>query len=927
MTGVFPRAGALVVLIAALAISRAEAQDGAVGGHVRDSTTGRGLDGVTITIEEVRRGTVSDTAGAFRIRQVHSGTYTIRFQRIGYRATSIAGVSILAGQSTTLQVVMLSSAVELEELSVAAGPPDPLDALSTQTEQRYTAEDFRTLPVSSLDEALALSTGAVGSSYRGGRPGEQSFILDGMGVKNQLDASSNSIGIQIPPDILTEATLVTNGFSAKYGQAISGMVNVVTTDGGPTWTGRVAYENDRILTGPADLGLDRFIISASGPLVAGIKAVIGIDLNGRFDFDPTSAPAPTNPNDPRHDIPSPLPHNSGEQLSFAGKLIIPAGKGNTIRLFGLYGQQEQLLYDQQYKYDQAFAPGLSFNGTLASAAFQHASSGSTRTPVVIDARVGYAGRDFIRGTLADSADYIFGSFNKGKFQIIGQDIARARDTVTADQPIPGLYRPDYSVKSPWGVPAFFLTQGSQGSLAWNNFQELRGQLDVTIGLGTQGDIYVGGEYLHQHVQTFQRVLGYLPVGDTVPPAVASDFSPNAASLYLEGQWRVNELGFTAGLRYDQFDSHTLNDTIQSTVQRALNPRVAVSTVLKKFTLVSSFGYFSQPPDYQFLVDAAFDDVNRTGRFRVGNPNLGFERAWQFEFNVRMRPSANILLRTGVYFKHLYGLVASVPVGFNPDSAIFGNGDYGQVQGIEATVERAIVGGWGFRVMYTLQSALASSSNAYLVRTAFTIDPVTGDTIIPGRIQFPFDLDRRHTFTGILQGLIPANVGPHVLGGYPLAKWQGSTIVRVLSGLPYTPIDPLTGVPGRPNSARLPWTSQIDILIRRPLQVGKVEGSLYLDVRNLLGRQNIISVRPETGTPFASPDSIEAAAQEAYIRNPQPIPYESPRYRASADKNHDGYVQGESELLPLYREAATDFLQPVFYYGIPRLLRIGMEVFF
>ncbi len=53
------------------------------------------------------------------------------------------------------------------------------------------------------------------------------------GVKNQLDASTNQIGLRIPTDILTEATLVTNGFSAKYGQAISGMVNVVTTDGGP----------------------------------------------------------------------------------------------------------------------------------------------------------------------------------------------------------------------------------------------------------------------------------------------------------------------------------------------------------------------------------------------------------------------------------------------------------------------------------------------------------------------------------------------------------------------------------------------------------------------------------------------------------------------------------------------------------------------
>ena len=223
------------------------AQDGAIAGRVRDSTGGQYLPDVTITVEATGRGTVSDSSGAFRIRQVRSGTYTVQARRIGYQPTAIRNVIVRSGETTTLSIVIVSSAVELDELAVEAGPTDPLDALSTRTEQRYTAEDLYNLPVSSLEEALVLSAGAVGTSYRGGRPGEQSFILDGLGVKNQLDASTNQIGLRIPPDMLTEATLVTNGFSAKYGQAISGMVNVVTMDGGPRWTGRIAYESDRRL--------------------------------------------------------------------------------------------------------------------------------------------------------------------------------------------------------------------------------------------------------------------------------------------------------------------------------------------------------------------------------------------------------------------------------------------------------------------------------------------------------------------------------------------------------------------------------------------------------------------------------------------------------------------------------------------------------
>jgi len=905
----------------------AAAQDGAIGGRVRDSTSGAWLSDVSITVEEARRGTVTDSSGNFRIRQVRSGNYTVQTRRIGYQPTTIRNVVVRSGETTNLVIVMVSSTIELEELAVEAGPTDPLDALSTRTEQRYTAEDLRNLPISSLEEALTLSAGAVGTSYRGGRPGEQSFILDGLGVKNQLDASTNQIGLRIPPDILTEATLVTNGFSAKYGQAISGMVNVVTTDGGPKWTGRVAYETDRPLSGGADLGLDRFIVSGAGPIVAGIQGVFGIDLNARIDFDPTSAPAPTDPQDPRYTIPAPLPHNAGQQLSYAGKLIIPAGAGNTIRLFGLYSTQKQTLYDQLYKYDLEYAPALSFAGTLLSASFQHSSSPTARLPLVIDARAGYFDRSFVRGQLADSVKYFFGAFTTSPFNIVGEDIASAKDTIAAQQPIPGMYLPDYSSRSPWGVPAFFQSQSSAGSLDWNSFRELRGQVDVTIGLGTKGDLFFGGEYVSQRVQTFQRVLGYLPVGDSVPPATASDFSPNSAALYLEGQYRLNELGFTAGLRYDQFNSQQEFEGVPATSQRSLNPRVAASTVLKSFTIVSSFGYFSQAPDYQYLVNAAFDDIDRTGRFRVGNPNLGFERAWQFEFNVRMRPAPNLLLRTGVYLRNLYGLVSSVPQGFTPDSSIFSNTDYGTVRGFEAIFERAIVGGWGVRLLYTLQFAETNSSNAFLVRSAYTIDPATGDTIIPGQIQYPFDFDRRHAFTAIVQGVVSPNAGPTVLGSKPFAKWQGSIVVRFLSGLPYTPVDPSLTIPLPPNSARLPWTNTIDLLIRRPLQFGKVGGSLYFDVRNLLGRQNLLSVRPETGTPYASPETVDSAVQAAYAANPQPIPYESPRYRSSADLNHDGLVSGPDELLPLYRSAARDYFWPVFFYGPPRMMRFGIEVFF
>ncbi len=87
------------------------------------------------------------------------------------------------------------------------------------------------------------------------------------------------------------------------------------------------------------------------------------------------------------------------------------------------------------------------------------------------------------------------------------------------------------------------------------------------------------------------------------------------------------------------------------------------------------------------------------------------------------------------------------------------------------------------------------------------------------------------------------------------------------------------------------------------------------------------MRRDSGTPGADQTTILTWAQDAYAANPDPIPYESPRYRRWADVNGDGYVAGAGELMPLYLAAARDFGQPLFAYGPPRLVRLGVEFAF
>lgn len=895
---------------------------GAISGRVRDAGTGEPIALARVVVDGGPQGAVTDSTGAYRIRAVRVGWHTLRFELIGYRPARRDSVRVRSGETTIIDVSLQRTALAVDTSVVVEAIADPvLDPLVTADVQRITAEEIRRLPLTTLEEAIALTAGTVGESYRGGRLGQQAFVIDGLGVKNQLDAASGPLGLRIPPDMLTEATLVTNGFSARFGQAVSGLVNVVTRDGGAPWRSRVAYESDRVFAGAGDLGLDRFVVAVEGPLPRGGGVVAVADAEGRLDADPVHAPGPTDPRDPRAVNPAMLPHNGGERLDVGGKIRVPLGRRQTVRVFGIHSVEQRLLFDPEYKYDLDQAPARRVRGTLAAAHLQHLADALT-----LDARIGWFQREFLRGALSRQPDYVFGAFTGTTFRIIGEDVARRQDTLAARDPLPGFGIPDYSERSPWGVPAFFRGGAPRGEVAWNRYDELRGQLDMAFAVGSSVDVAVGGEAIRQRVRTFQRVLAYLPVDSGVPPPTAADFEPFLGAAYAEASLRGWDFVVTGGLRYDRFSP---GSTVPGAgaARRSLNPRIAFSTVLPGATFVASWGRFSQTPDYQFLVDAAFDDSTRSGRFRRGNPNLGFERATQYEFSLRARPGSHVSTRVNAYIKELDGLVASVPLGVDPDSTIFGNADFGTVRGVEVIVERELHGVWGARLAYTLQTAQATATDAYQLTRRIRIDP-GGDTINPANVEYPLDYDRRHGFLVIVQSRVPDAAGPRIGGRRPLGGLEVAAIFRYNSGLPYTRTN-ATGdtLIGLPNSWRLPSTQALDALVRLPLRAAGLRGAVYLDVRNVLNRRNIEAVRRDNGGTALSEAGIAEMADAAYRAHPEPIPYESPRYRPEADLDRNGLIEGAAELLPLYEAAARDYGQPLFFFGPPRLLRLGLELVF
>jgi hypothetical protein len=913
---------AVALVIAMAAGSRAAAQtDGTLRGTVREAGTERGIAGATIELLPGGRRTTTDTAGRYLLRVLRPGRYALRVLAIGFGPVTRDSIEVRGEQTTVVDVLLQSEAVPLEGIVVTAQPDPVLDPRIAATAVTITREDLRALPVTTVAEAVALQPGVVGGSYRGGRVGEELYIVDGLGVKNQLDAAGGFLGVRIPPAALEEATVITNGFSARYGQALSGMVSIVTRDGPDRLAGAVTYETDRPLGDGGDYGIDRAVVSLGGPVLGRARFLAVLDAGARLDADPVLAPAPEDSLDPRFARPWLLPYNAGERFDGFGKLTLPFGSQHVVRLSYTASAERRQLFDPVLKYDPAQRAGQDVAGQLLLLHYQLSAPDGPGGNGALDLRVGLFEKEAIRSALLAAPDLRFGAFSFGDFALAGRGLARSRDSAGAEAAVAGFAAPTLTATTPWGVPAFFATASDRGELAWNRYREARIRLDGFLGGGPATDLRAGVEYVAQQVETFTRLEAYRSVLEGAPAARTSAFSPYSAGVYVETQHRWEELTLTAGLRGDGFNARGAGTEALGEKKLLVSPRLSVATALGAATFVASIGRFAQPPDFQYLTDAAFDDTLRTGRFRRGNPALGFETASQTEMQVRVRATEALALRVGAYLKRLDGLVASVPVGFDPDSAVFGNADFGTVKGLELLLERRETHGVGFRLSYVVQKAEATATNALDFYRNLRIAP-DGDTIVPAEVTFPLDFDQRHAAVGVLQA--------RTLPGAPtlLRGLQGAVVGRWGSGLPYSVTNAAgDSLIGPPNGARLPSQWTIDLLVAKRFPLAGLHVRAYVDARNVLQHRNVVAVRRDTGSPEAGEPQIEALAEEAYLAGPAAIPYESPAYRPEADLDGNRILEGPDELLPLYRRAARDFLQPLFAYGAPRLVRVGLQLEF
>ena len=246
---------ALGLMILSAVLAFAQTETGQITGTIRD-TSGAVLSGAKVTAKSTTSGltreAVTNSVGSYTIPSLRPDTYDVTVDMSGFQKFT-RRVEVAVGSnnevSTQLGVTGGATTVEVTGSSEAATVNTETQTLS----QVVTSKDIAELPTLTRNPYdLVATSGNVAEDTSSGRGamvamnGQRSastdILLDG---GENVDTFSATVGQQVPLDSVQEFSVLTNNFTAEYGRAGGGVVNVVTKSGTNAFHG-TAYEFNRI---------------------------------------------------------------------------------------------------------------------------------------------------------------------------------------------------------------------------------------------------------------------------------------------------------------------------------------------------------------------------------------------------------------------------------------------------------------------------------------------------------------------------------------------------------------------------------------------------------------------------------------------------------------------------------------------------------
>ncbi len=252
--------GAVLALCAVLALGSVATAGttGKVMGTVMDEK-GDPLPGASVVLEGTQRGATTDADGFYVIVSMDPDVYKATASMVGYHSSTQEQVVVRADFTTTLNFRLREQALELEEMVVVAERP-PVEPDKTESRYVVSSEQIRRTPIiRDVQQFVELEAGVAvdGTQFlRGAPPDETSFVVDGLRMQQSdkriysgLDSGSylswNAPGtawwMGVNTDAVQEISVITGGMNAEYGNAMSGVVQLVTRDGQSDYHGEVEY--------------------------------------------------------------------------------------------------------------------------------------------------------------------------------------------------------------------------------------------------------------------------------------------------------------------------------------------------------------------------------------------------------------------------------------------------------------------------------------------------------------------------------------------------------------------------------------------------------------------------------------------------------------------------------------------------------------
>lgn len=816
---------------------------GKISGRVIDQKTQEPLVGANIVIAGTNLGASVDINGRYFILRIPPGTYRLQVRMMGYKTINKTNVSVSADLTTTVNFEMESTVISGEEVTIVAEKPVVQKDITSST-RIVDAREITKIPNAiDIQSAVAIQPGVIQNHFRGGRAGETRYMVDGVPVENPVVGGYS--GLNINKDAIQEMQVITGGFNAEFGQAQSGVVNIITKEGSDVFT--FSLDNRTDLLSPDSDEYHYTAFNIGGPLAELFNRKIYYFVSTHFTANNGYVPW----NEEKRTVNFMGIKFDGKyhnDFTFNSKLTYALT--NDLRL--TYGINFSGNADDPYVHTYKYRP----EGTLDNMS-------NDRHHYVI-----------LNHTLSNRTFYT---------------LRMSYLTHEENHNVNGLTPPEYATREEfWKIGMDANLDGFIDHLQNQNWSEqmtksTKLKWDLISQIADDHMIKIGLEatYYDLYELSIAYPGWYFPERDTIPvPGKWKNYGairtayhvyPNVGALYIQDKMEYQGLIVNAGLRYDYWmpgeqvmnkqaiemwedrvyreDDPRRGSTEMDKIKGHLSPRLGISyPITNRAMMYLSYGKFTQIPPLMY----AYRDASYAGIF-AGNPYyLDSEITTAYEFGFNYEVFKNIALNFKTYYKDVHGLIGIVKAREEPQVLLFTNKDYGTVRGFEVELKNRATSMLYINLNYNYSYAMGRSSDAAMEYWYGNVYQKP----LPMR-EFRLNWDQRHTLNLIFDLNVGPGVHPDLFGFKMPDLWGVNLLLRYGSGLPYTPAFTQDFRKQPPyNTEDKPNTVTLDLKINKDFLFAGMRLSFYTEILNLFDRRNVNQVNPVTGEPYKFGDYVD-----------------------------------------------------------------------